>query len=427
MITGALAQKKANRMPDIRQARLLSAELLHCLEDTPDLTTARLEDFEYPYFIFNLSGTVLMSQNEQVKENDLINPKEFTGMREDGKNFDFVSPVMLKDRQVATAVITYPIDLIFLKSNEIGWIVMMSVLLLMLLGVCFCFYRFLESDILIPIQELHITTKAILNGDYEEKLAYDFDSEIGTLCHDFEKMRDELKVSKQAELKLHEKEKLLLACISHDLKTPLSAISGYVEGIRDGIAKTPEAIQSYTNTILKKVRMLSKLIDDILEHSKTELNEFSIEKQEIYSQDYFLNVCSDLSLDVEKNGIHFRINEVPNVMIMIDPYRMTQVMQNLISNAIKHTPKGGHISVLFELGVQQLAVSVTDDGRGINAEDIPFVFDKFYRGEKARTLNVSGSGLGLTITKYIIEKHQGKIECDSLLGSGTTIRFWIPL
>jgi signal transduction histidine kinase len=240
-------------------------------------------------------------------------------------------------------------------------------------------------------------------------------------------MRDELEAGARREKHMLDNEKLLLACISHDLKTPLAAISGYAEEIRDGFADSQEKINRYVGLVLKKVQVLSKLIDDILDHSKAELHEFSIEKQEIYSKNYFSDVLGDISLDLAHSGIIFKVAEIPNVLLEIDRKRILQVLQNIISNSLKYTKKGGFIEVSFTLSEKEFIVSIKDNGDGIAAGDLPFVFDKFYRGEKARTQNIPGSGLGLNIAKYIVENHGGRIECDSVLYAGTTMGFSLPI
>lgn len=383
------------------------------------------------YVFADLNGTVLAENHSKYRQGEKIDLHTFSGLRnenisETGAETRFVSPVIKNGRQTGTL-------LVFINAanyrKSTGWIFLfplilffgLAVLLLLNLG------RFIRKDIFMPVELLHTAIREILNGNYSAKLAYDYTGEVGTLCHDFEMMRGELQAGVSREKKMAENEKLLLACISHDLKTPLAAISGYVEEIHDGIIQNGTQIRSYTEIILKKVQVLSKLIDDILEHSKAELNEFSICKQEVYSQNYFYNLFSDLSLDAAKNGLSFHVGQIPNVLLNLDKKRISQVVQNIVSNSIKYTPTGGSINVSFETGPSEFIVIIRDTGCGISAEDIPFVFDKFYRGEKARTQNIPGSGLGLNIAKYIVEKHGGRIECDSVLNEGTAITFSVAI
>ena len=145
----------------------------------------------------------------------------------------------------------------------------------------------------------------ILKGDYSEKVKYDYDGEVGEFSHDFEAMRDGLKVLRESEEKLKKSEKELIACISHDLKTPIATISGYCEGILDGVVKDEENIKRYASIILKKSKVLTKLIDDMLEYSKAEINQMTINKEEVYSEKYFLEVFEDISMDVASSGKKF--------------------------------------------------------------------------------------------------------------------------
>lgn len=304
---------------------------------------------------------------------------------------------------------------------------------LILLFILFAFllllrhYQFLKKDILQPLEQIRISTQAIQNEDFTVQVLYDYDGEIGELCHDFELMRDQLEAARQQTALLEQNEQLLLACISHDLKTPLSAIYCYVEGIQNGLVKEEEGIKRYARTILSKVTMLSKLIDDILEHSKSQMNEFSIQTAELYTREYLTGLFQELSLDIKQKGLTFTLEEIPDVLVCIDESRISQVIQNIIYNSIKYTEPGGEIKVHSLIADNKLILSISDTGQGIGVEDLPFIFNKFYRSEKARTLNVAGSGLGLSIAKNIITKHNGTIQCDSLLGEGTTISFSLPL
>jgi signal transduction histidine kinase len=177
--------------------------------------------------------------------------------------------------------------------------------------------------------------------------------------------------------------------VSHDLKTPLAAISGYVEEIRDGL-------------------------DDSLSRINLRAG-------------FFEDVCGELSLDAAHWGVSFSAAEIPDVLIPIDCKRITQVMQNIVSNSIKYKQRDCVIDIHFKLGATELIVCVKDDGGGIPANDLPFVLNRFYRGDPARTQNIPGSGLGLCIAKDIVERHGGRIECDSVLGSGTEVCFSLPL
>lgn len=284
----------------------------------------------------------------------------------------------------------------------------------------------LKNDIFSPVKQLHHATKSILDGDTGTKVRYDYDGEIGTLCHDFELMRAQLGDSFEREAQMKDNEKLLMASISHDLKTPLATVQGYLESICLDIVTGDQAKQ-YCSRALDKTILLSKMTNDILEHSKAELKQLSINREEVYTEKYFSEMLDGLASDAKNRGFTLTYSEIPDMIISLDRTRITQVMENLIGNAIKYGHENGSINVAFSVQENFFHVSVKDDGQGIAAVDLPFIFDKFYRGDKARTMNVPGSGLGLSIAKYIITEHGGKIECDSVLGQGTCFEFCLQI
>ncbi|WP_455715723.1 HAMP domain-containing sensor histidine kinase [Anaerosporobacter sp.] len=378
----------------------------------------------YTYLTINLSGEVIHSNPKNMVQNK-VDMKIVTGNSYGKKsgNYVYSAPILEDGLQVGTIYVEIPYEKLIKKSYFCIYV--MAVTIIAVLVILIKFILFLHRDILLPIRQVHQSTKKIREGDFRERVRYDYDGEIGLLCHDFESLRDELDYSIQNERLLKEKEKLLLAYISHDLRTPIATISGYVEGIHTGLVKD-ERVQEYTSIILKKITMLNGLIDDILEHSKAQLHEFDIHKTECYSRDFFTGIVEELRGDIMKKGLEFRSNEIPNLLINIDQKRILQVLQNLVGNAMKFTEKGT-IAIQFRYESEKLFIAVLDTGVGISATDQSMIFEPFYRGEKARTLNVPGSGLGLSISQYIVTQHGGRIFCDSVLDEGTTMEFYIPV
>jgi len=389
-----------------------------------------MENDFYNYTVINLKGEAIFSSIDDFNKGEKINLENEIGYDNAFHNrknalIRYSIPLVNNDVQEGIIIIDLPQSILKKESKNEKFIPLW--ILLFLIGIlAFMINRFVKIDIIKPIKELHSSAKTILNGSYKCKVNYDYHGEIGEFCHDFEAMRDEIIDSKEKEEKFKRNEKELLACISHDLKTPLSSISGYVEGIRDGIVNDEDGIKRYSNIILKKSKELSKLIDDILEQSKTELNEMSIERTEIYSNDYFMEVLGDLSIDVATHNMKLDVKgQLPRALISIDIIRINQVINNIISNSIKYSRSGEKIEIWVDDEIDKITVNIKDFGSGISIDDIPFVFNKFYRGEKYRNTNISGSGLGLSISKYIVESHGGNIKCSSSLESGTTISFTI--
>ena len=375
-----------------------------------------------PYTLLGLDGKVIYSQGMEYNRGQLLNLHKLSIIN--ASAYEYIIPVSQNNKQ-------FGILLIKLNEKEYSKPIFYSVLLgfpvifnlFVIIAFLYLLVKLLKQDVFYPIGELHTITKKIMDGDLSSPLIYDYDGEIGTLCHDFELMRSELQDSFKREQELKKKETLLLASISHDLKTPLASISGYVEGILYDVVEEKEDIKKYANIILNKAISLDKLVDDILEHSKTHLNQFTIIKREVYAKEFFDSLLWELSQDAQQKGFEFTYDSVPNILLSLDSKRIAQVIRNLTDNAMKYSQQFGKIHISFRLLDNMLIVSVKDNGKGISAADLPFIFDEFFRGDKARTQGIGGSGLGLNISKYIVEKHGGKIECDSILGVGTTITF----
>jgi signal transduction histidine kinase len=402
------------------EIRVQVNQLIYTLEENRPLDKNTLS-----YCIFNQDGQVLQSTMSRYKIGSSIN------MHTVGTMQNYVVPITLPDQERALLYV----DVSNLKNSSaihikiiltICVIVFASGVVILLVHIR---RQFIENMIK-PIRQLHQATREIISGNLEQKVEYDYDGEVGELCHDFEQMRDQISDSYQRELKLREKVHVMYASISHDLKTPLATITGYLENIIYDVVKEPEQIKTCAHRMLNKSQVLNKLIDDILEHAKAELNDLSIEKKEVYSLSYFQNMMSGYEADAKNGGYQFSYDLPDNYIIILDPDRISEVFQNIIGNAIKYGGKAVEIQVHFESIKEQepaLLISIKDNGPGIDAADLPFIFDVFYRGNKARTQNVPGSGLGLNISKYIIEEHGGQIACDSIVGVGTTISFSIPL
>jgi len=381
---------------------------------------------KYTYSVLDLSGKVLYSNDAKLPVGEHVELKMLSGMSKGDIASDFMvysAPFIRADVQAGTMYVSVPYSLV--RDMQVYVYIIMAFIIVYIISCMYLLIRLIFKDILEPISKIHKVTNNIRDGHLEDRLYYDYDGEIGTLCHDFEGLRSDLEYSTENGKRLKEKEKLLMAYISHDLRTPIATISGYVEGIHNDIVKG-DRVHEYTAIILKKIAMLNSLIDDILEHSQAQLHEFEIKKCECYSRKYFEEIMIEAKQDVEKKGLAFSNSKIPEVLINIDEKRMKQVMQNLLGNAMKFTNEG-EISVDYKVENNNLLITIKDTGVGIAAIDIPMVFGEFYRGEKARTLNVQGSGLGLSISKYIVEQHGGRIECDSILDQWTKIQFSIPI
>lgn len=292
----------------------------------------------------------------------------------------------------------------------------------------------LRKKLFKPINAISRLSKNICCGDFSQdylkvnpmKSGKD---EVSNLVCSFELMRDEIKSKQETAERLRQAEKELISCMSHDLQTPLSTTKAYAEALRDNVAHDDEERKAFTEVILKKINTMIDMIKDLLTYSNSQLGQLSIDFEEIMLRDFFDPLLVELKNYAKQKEIELRYSMTDsNVLLHIDPKRMTQVLYNLVENSMKYMDKPQkeidmHVKVLEG----SLHIRVADNGIGINSEEILFIFDKFYRAEKSRTSSVPGSGLGLSICKYIVEQHSGEIWCESEAGVGTTFYIVLPI
>lgn len=282
------------------------------------------------------------------------------------------------------------------------------------------------QSILRPLNILRNGMNRIKEGDLEYSLETVAGDEIGQLCEDFEDMRIRLKELIDSRLRYEEDMKDLISNISHDLKTPLTAIQGYTEGLKDGVADTPDRQSKYLQTILSKAKDMSTLVDELSFYAKIDSNTIPYTFKEINIRDYFDDCVEEISLDLEMKRIEVQYyNDVDEATTVIaDAEQLKRVINNIVGNSLKYMDKHhGILQIrLLDIG-SYVQVEIEDNGSGIPKADIPLIFDRFFRADTSRNSKKGGSGLGLAISKKIIEDHSGKIWAESGLGVGTTIFF----
>lgn len=252
--------------------------------------------------------------------------------------------------------------------------------------------------------------------------------EVGELTYSFELMRDELKAKQIREEELKKAQQEMISCISHDLKTPISTVKAYAEGMRDGIARDEETRASYIRIIIEKTNLLIGMIEDLLRISNAQLNQLEICPKEVYFVSFFEKAVKEIEGYVRQQEMEFSFSiELEERLVCMDERRILEVLYNLVENSIKYRRENGKIEMIASRQGDDVLIRVLDDGIGISNDDIPYVFDKFYRAEKSRSSSIPGSGLGLSICKYIVEKHGGTIYCKSRKEKGCEIGFTLRL
>ncbi len=278
-----------------------------------------------------------------------------------------------------------------------------------------------------PIRKLQIAAENIKEGNLDFTLEPENKDEIGALCQSFEEMRKRLKDSAEEKISNERENKVLISNISHDLKTPITAIKGYVEGIIDGVADTPEKMDKYIRTIYNKANEMDTLINELTLYSKIDTNRIPYNFNRLNVAEYFDDCVEELSLELEAKNIglaYFNYIEDNSVQIIADPEQLKRVINNIISNSVKYLDKQkGFINIRIRDVGDFIQVEIEDNGRGIAAKDLPYIFDRFYRTDASRNSATGGSGIGLSIVKKIIEDHGGSIWATSKEHTGTIMYF----
>ncbi|GLC30308.1 sensor histidine kinase [Clostridium omnivorum] len=303
---------------------------------------------------------------------------------------------------------------------------MCVVILLILIATDGILTYYVSKGVLRPIETLKNAANQIEEGNLEFEVKPASEDEIGELCTAFEKMRVKLKESINLQMQYENNRKELISNISHDLKTPVTAIKGYVEGILDGVADTPEKTERYIRTIYAKASDLDKLIDELFLFSKLDLNNLTFNFEQVDIKEYLEDCVQELSLGLEKDNISLNLNteKITNPFVLVDNEKLKRVIINIVENASKYMDKEeGKIDIRLEENDDKVIIEIKDNGQGIPKEDIPCIFDRFYRTDKSRSSLTGGSGLGLAIVKRIIEEHEGKVWAESEEGKGTSIFF----
>ena len=298
--------------------------------------------------------------------------------------------------------------------------------ILMLVFICASLTIWVYRSVLRPLSKLQEATRKIRDGNLDFTLEVEEDDEIGELCQDFEEMRIRLKENAEEKVQYDIENKELISNISHDLKTPITAIKGYVEGIMDGVASSPEKLDKYIRTIYNKANDMDRLIDELTFYSKIDTNKIPYTFTKINVDSYFRDCAEEVGLDVESRNIELGyfnyVNE--DVMIIADVEQLKRVINNIISNSVKYLDKPrGIINIRIKDVGDFIQVEIEDNGRGIAAKDLPNVFDRFYRTDASRNSAQGGSGIGLSIVRKIIEDHGGRIWATSKEGIGTEMHF----
>ncbi len=318
-------------------------------------------------------------------------------------------------------------NIAMLISREflVGLGIMMFVILLF---TAICLTRWLSSSIFEPIQELNVAMNNIRDGNLNYVLSPSERGEIGELRSSYEDMRLRLKESVEQDSERERQNRELISNITHDLKTPITSVKGYVEGLLDGIANTPEKQQKYLTTIYNKTNDMDRLINELTLYSKIDNDKVPYNFMRLNVTEYFDDCVEEIAIDLDASGIRLDYENLvpPDTLIIADPEQMRRVINNIISNSVKYMDKPQKQIAFRIIDLQDsIRIEIEDNGMGISSRDLPNIFERFYRADASRNSSKGGNGIGLSIVRKIVEEHGGYIWATSKEGKGTCMQFVI--
>lgn len=415
----------------------MSGNLIKEIEKTIEETPEKLLDLNYLGSMDSKFGEVSSSINV-IKDGDIYFSSEeaarasvMTPHREEplvvGNPSYYLKQISFRFSDGSEGVIQVFASVDVVKEQIQGMVIKIAVSgIMVLLFVVAVTFTWLYQSIVQPLDKLKKAALNIKNGNLDFNVITDNDDEIGEVCTAFEDMRIKLKDQIEVSMQYEKDNKELISNISHDLKTPITAIKGYVEGIRDGVADTPEKMDRYIRTIYNKATDMDKLIDELFLYSKLDSNSMNYSFVKLNLRDYFEDCADEISMDLDARGIAFDYHNYVSgdTIIIADPEQLKRVINNIVGNSVKYmAARPGCIGIRINGEPEFVQVDIWDNGKGIAKKELPHIFERCYRTDASRNSSKGGSGLGLSIAKKIIEEHGGKIWANSVEGEGTTISF----
>jgi signal transduction histidine kinase len=301
------------------------------------------------------------------------------------------------------------------------------VLLIFASGMAMVLGYFLSSAITNRINLLKEAAEQLAGGNLQTRVPSNGKDEVATLARTFNQMAEQLEAVDKKQREIERLRADLIAWVGHDLQTPLASMRAILEALEDGVVDDPQTVKRYLNTTQRNVRSLSVLIDDLFQMAQLDTGGMPLDRAESSLSDLLSDTLESFSELAQRQGVNLTGSVAPEVdPVTMDTQRIGRVLNNLIGNALRHTPAEGRVEVharRTDLGVE---VSVSDTGEGIRAEDLPHVFDSFYRGDKSRSRSTGGAGLGLAISRGIVQAHGGEIKVKSEVGQGSQFTFTLP-
>jgi signal transduction histidine kinase len=314
--------------------------------------------------------------------------------------------------------------LMFINQHDLS---LATILLVYAAGIAMVLGYFLSSALTQRIRSLEQAAERMKQGQLEARVAVRGNDELAALGNTFNQTAARLQEAAQRQRELETLRREFVAWAGHDLQTPLASVRAIIEALADGVVEEPATVQRYLRTAQRDIENLSLLIDDLFQMAQLDAGGLRLEREQASLSDLISDTLESFSELAGRQGVALSGEVQAGVdPVFMDVPRVGRVLNNLIGNALRHTPPGGSVTVRALSVSSGVRVEVQDSGEGIPAEDLPNIFDRFYRGEKSRSRATGGAGLGLAIAKGIVEAHAGQVGVESDLGQGTCFYFTLP-
>jgi signal transduction histidine kinase len=314
--------------------------------------------------------------------------------------------------------------LMFVNQHDL---LLATVLLLFAGGIGVSLGYFLSISLTDRIANLNQAAEEIAQGHLNVRVQVAGQDEIAGLARTFNDMAAQLERAAQQQRELDRLRRDLVAWVGHDLRTPLAAVRVIVEALADGVVEDPAIVERYLHTAQHQIGSLSSLLDDLFDIAQIDAGGLKLDRQPNSMCDLISDTIEVFSAVAEHHGVTLEGSATPAAdPVLMDVQKIGRVLNNLLDNALRHTPEGGVVRVAIETKPACVQVEVSDTGEGIDKKDLPHIFERFYRGEKSRSRATGGAGLGLAIAAGIVEAHGGQIWAESGVGRGTRVWFTLP-
>ncbi|WP_297436724.1 cell wall metabolism sensor histidine kinase WalK [uncultured Clostridium sp.] len=363
------------------------------------------------------------------KKNHDEHIKKCQGLNINKEEFAIIKKKIIIFRIITMIIGLFIVTSVFHVAGFATIAICIAIMLLLTELVNTLMYMSIEKKILSPIEDLRSMVLKISDGDYSVRVQNNVLNEIGTLIDEFNSMAQKLEDSENIQIEYENNRKNIIANISHDLKTPITSINGYVDLIIDGEISDKEKLSKYLDVISSNCNYMNKLIDDLFLFSKLDMQKVDFEFTDINISNYIEDIMGEFKFTFEEDSLTFNYyDEIKNdILVNIDAKQLYRTIRNIVGNAKKYGTDNLNVKVRLYNDTGNIFLSIKDNGHGIPEADIQNIFNRFYRVDKERTKNIMSTGLGLAISKEIVEAHNGEIFVESDIGFGSTFTIKLPI